>query len=395
MALLSKELVTIRDDLPVDARSRRDAPVAARLRSAAHAVRRARVPHARAERSPMSRPTPDADGAGAPTAATARRARRTTRPSTRVAALGGGRRARARARRTSRSTSRRSSIRRRRTSSIRCARRSSASRSPSRRARRSTFRSRTGARAETQGDLGLGDELMRDAGRQEAAREEDGRADEHRGARARARRPSTSGTCRRSTARRWRRSRRCSRIRPSRRRRRTRSTTCSRCASPASRCAVSTSTRWSRATCSIPGAARTGSTCSRSSSSTTRSRASRSCAARERTRIPFDQVPVECARDYRVRGRRRRRGSLRERFEPQLEALQLARLFHDVEMPLVDVLAEMEWNGITIDVPLVRVAQGALRARATARRAGDLRRGRRGVQHQLQSASCARFCSRS
>ena len=41
---------------------------------------------------------------------------------------------------------------------------------------------------------------------------------------------------------------------------------------------------------------------------------------------------------------------LRERFEPQLEVLQLARLFHDVEMPLVHVLAEMEWTGITIDV---------------------------------------------
>jgi DNA polymerase-1 len=37
-------------------------------------------------------------------------------------------------------------------------------------------------------------------------------------------------------------------------------------------------------------------------------------------------------------------------FAPQLEALQLTRLFEEVEMPLVSVLAEMEWNGIAIDV---------------------------------------------
>ena len=51
-----------------------------------------------------------------------------------------------------------------------------------------------------------------------------------------------------------------------------------------------------------------------------------------------------------LRGRRHDAGSLRERFEPQLDELQLARLFHDIEMPLVEVLAEMEWQGITIDV---------------------------------------------
>ncbi|HXT18091.1 MAG TPA: DNA polymerase I [Gemmatimonadaceae bacterium] len=66
--------------------------------------------------------------------------------------------------------------------------------------------------------------------------------------------------------------------------------------------------------------------------------------------IPFDQVPIECARDYSCEDADMT-WRLREMFEPQLEALQLARLFHDVEMPLVEVLAEMEWQGITIDVP--------------------------------------------
>jgi len=65
--------------------------------------------------------------------------------------------------------------------------------------------------------------------------------------------------------------------------------------------------------------------------------------------VPFDQVPVECARDYSCEDADMT-WRLRELFEPQLEALQLAPLFHDVEMPLISVLAEMEWNGITIDV---------------------------------------------
>ena len=56
-----------------------------------------------------------------------------------------------------------------------------------------------------------------------------------------------------------------------------------------------------------------------------------------------------CARDYACE-RADVAWQLRERFEPQLDELQLARLFHDVEMPLVEVLAEMEWHGITIDV---------------------------------------------
>jgi DNA polymerase-1 len=64
--------------------------------------------------------------------------------------------------------------------------------------------------------------------------------------------------------------------------------------------------------------------------------------------IPFDQVPIPCARDFSGENADMV-WRLREQFEPQLEALQLATLFRDVEMPLVDVLAEMEWAGVTID----------------------------------------------
>jgi DNA polymerase-1 len=65
--------------------------------------------------------------------------------------------------------------------------------------------------------------------------------------------------------------------------------------------------------------------------------------------IPYDQVPIDCARDYSCEDADMT-WQLRAHFEPQLEALQLARLFREVEMPLIEVLAEMEWSGIAIDV---------------------------------------------
>jgi len=65
--------------------------------------------------------------------------------------------------------------------------------------------------------------------------------------------------------------------------------------------------------------------------------------------IPFDQVPVSAAAifaaehaDITFR--------LREEFEPQLEAMSARKLFDEIEMPLLPVLAEMEWTGVMIDV---------------------------------------------
>ena len=69
--------------------------------------------------------------------------------------------------------------------------------------------------------------------------------------------------------------------------------------------------------------------------------------------IPYDQVPVDCARDYSCEDADYT-WQLRGVFEPQMETLQLARLFREVEMPLVGVLAEMEWAGIAIDVEWFR-----------------------------------------
>ena len=65
--------------------------------------------------------------------------------------------------------------------------------------------------------------------------------------------------------------------------------------------------------------------------------------------VPYDQVPLSCATEYAgehadvvLR--------LREEFEPQLEAMAARRLFDDIEMPLLPVLANMEWAGVLIDV---------------------------------------------
>jgi DNA polymerase-1 len=68
-----------------------------------------------------------------------------------------------------------------------------------------------------------------------------------------------------------------------------------------------------------------------------------------RTLIPYDQVPVRCAMEYaceRVDVTLR----LRNEFEPQLDAMAGRKLFDEIEMPLVDVLATMEWTGVMIDV---------------------------------------------
>jgi DNA polymerase-1 len=69
-----------------------------------------------------------------------------------------------------------------------------------------------------------------------------------------------------------------------------------------------------------------------------------------RDAIPFDEVPTRCARDFsgEVADVTLR---LYEVFHPQLEQLELLQLQNEIELPLVDVLAEMQWQGVFIDQP--------------------------------------------
>jgi DNA polymerase-1 len=72
-----------------------------------------------------------------------------------------------------------------------------------------------------------------------------------------------------------------------------------------------------------------------------------------KTAIPFDQCLIDSARDYACENAdvvlR-----LREIFEPQLGTSGVRSLLDTVEVPLVSVLADVEWTGITIDVSWFR-----------------------------------------
>jgi DNA polymerase-1 len=65
--------------------------------------------------------------------------------------------------------------------------------------------------------------------------------------------------------------------------------------------------------------------------------------------IPFDACPIEAARDYACEDADLAL-RLRKIFEPQLEAHGLTRLIDDIELPLLQVLADMEWAGVSIDL---------------------------------------------
>jgi DNA polymerase I len=66
--------------------------------------------------------------------------------------------------------------------------------------------------------------------------------------------------------------------------------------------------------------------------------------------IPFDACPLDAARDYACE-EADTAFRLRAIFQPQLEAHGLTSLIHDIELPLLHVLADMEWTGVSIDLP--------------------------------------------
>jgi DNA polymerase-1 len=99
---------------------------------------------------------------------------------------------------------------------------------------------------------------------------------------------------------------------------------------------------------------------------------------RGKTAIPFDECPIECARDYSCEDADVTL-QLQEIFAPQLEAYGLARLFREVEMPLVDVLARMEWEGVSIDLDWFR----SLKTRFEAER--------RSVEREIYEIAGAEF----
>jgi DNA polymerase-1 len=69
--------------------------------------------------------------------------------------------------------------------------------------------------------------------------------------------------------------------------------------------------------------------------------------------IPFDQVSIDRARDYSAADADVSR-ELRVVLEPRLSPVGAHGLMHDVELPLLEVLADMEWTGVCIDLPWFR-----------------------------------------
>jgi DNA polymerase-1 len=72
-----------------------------------------------------------------------------------------------------------------------------------------------------------------------------------------------------------------------------------------------------------------------------------------RKAIPFDECPIDAARDYSCEDADVAL-QLRHIFEPQLNAYELTRLLQEIELPLIGVLGEMEWRGISIDIDWFR-----------------------------------------
>ncbi len=79
-----------------------------------------------------------------------------------------------------------------------------------------------------------------------------------------------------------------------------------------------------------------------------------------RKEIAYAEVEVDRCRDYTCEDADTAL-RLYERFGPELEQLHLHQLFETVEMPLVRVLAEMEWSGIRIDAGFFQQLESRLR----------------------------------
>jgi DNA polymerase-1 len=82
-------------------------------------------------------------------------------------------------------------------------------------------------------------------------------------------------------------------------------------------------------------------------------------AGKGKNQVPFAEIPLEKCRDYACEDADIAL-QLASLFEPELKRLQLERLFRTIEMPLIDVLAEMEWAGIRIDEPFFAELQQRL-----------------------------------
>jgi DNA polymerase-1 len=71
------------------------------------------------------------------------------------------------------------------------------------------------------------------------------------------------------------------------------------------------------------------------------------------SQLAFDEVDLERATTFAA-SMAEATLALAERIEPRVEKEGLAKLLHEVELPLSRVLAEMEWTGVLVDVDVLR-----------------------------------------
>ncbi|HVK11656.1 MAG TPA: DNA polymerase I, partial [Gemmataceae bacterium] len=75
--------------------------------------------------------------------------------------------------------------------------------------------------------------------------------------------------------------------------------------------------------------------------------------------IGIDEVPVEQVRDYACEDADAA-WRLAEMLEPELGKEKLRKLYDEVEVPLIEVLQEMEFNGVRLGVPLLQKLSGEM-----------------------------------
>ncbi len=97
-----------------------------------------------------------------------------------------------------------------------------------------------------------------------------------------------------------------------------------------------------------------------------------------KTAVSFDECPVEAARDYSCEEADMTL-RLREVFEPQLETSGVRPLLDDIEIPLIHVLAEIEWTGMSINLPWFHILKERFR------------REREAVEKQIYAAAGIEF----
>lgn len=81
-----------------------------------------------------------------------------------------------------------------------------------------------------------------------------------------------------------------------------------------------------------------------------------------RQQLRMDQVPLEHIAEYAAEDADYT-WRLRQHYAPRLAVAGVAELFSDTEMPLVRVLADMEWEGVALDVPFLEELARRLAAR--------------------------------